>query len=251
MGASEAQKIVHDAGLVDDGVGQPLAIKVINRPEDLVYPEGITEYAPGIDGRFLSYLIMKRGFDEDGIARIFKEKKMLVGRFGKYAARLIIPYTVNGKPVYFTARAITDDPELRYRACPNVIAPMDPSHLLFNQDLVTNPAGIILTEGPLDAIKATEYGDLPALAMSTNHATKQQMALLHRARRVFIFMDNDELDTHEAGVVGGQALDLYYELIKLGIPCKCLPVPAPYKDLAEIPAEQFKRHLSLEKISCM
>lgn len=227
--------------------GRPEIVRdEIIRPHVLHLPEGVVQHDPIVDSRWDAYLV-SRGFGIKDLPALWNDWGLLVGKYGTYAGRVLIPYYVRGEAVFFTARAITKDAEIRYKAMPHDQAVIDPKTILFNHDAIASPGGIILCEGPLDAIKATMYGPLPAVALSSNHATQEQLLALRAASRIYILLDNDHDDVM---AVGEQALLLYYELIRLGIPCVTRVIPKGYKDLAEIPAEKFADTITLEYLTC-
>jgi Toprim-like len=248
LGAETANRILEEEGLKSRG--KPSRIvepKVELRPRELEWPLGIEEYRPVLDKRFYAYLL-SRGFDHEKTELLLKTY-FLVGRHGEYSGRIIIPYYQHERVVYFTARAVANA-QLRYKACENKLAVVDPQTLLFNEDSLTEAGGVILCEGPLDAIKCTVYGPLPAVALSTNHATNEQLDKLARARRVYQILDNDNLHKSAAGDVTEAALTLQHELIGRGAFVKVLPMPKGYKDLAEIPWNLFPKVINWDFLSC-
>jgi len=190
---------------------------------------------------------VSRGFRNDDVTAVCSTFQLHVGRYGDYASRLIIPYIVGGVVAHFTARAIAPS-RLRFKASPSDLATYDPTQLVFNSDALSNPAGVILVEGPLDAIKATVYGPLPAVALSTNTASPAQILLLKRARRVIILTDNDNVKTHSVGDISAQALTLFAQLMRAGVPVMLQPMMRGYKDLAEIPWNLYPDLVNLDTL---
>lgn len=218
------------------------------RPGVLAYPAGIYPFSRTFDARFADYLAVARGFANADVDRVVDRFALRVARHGDYAARWIIPYLRGERPLYFTARAITRHASLRYKACPNDCAVVDPRTIVFNEVALENPAGVIVCEGPLDAIKATTYGPLPAVALGSNHATDAQIRELKRARRVVLMLDNDHADDASGSTVSEAALALYAQLISAGIPTICQPIPPPYKDLAEIPYHEYAQVFTTDRL---
>jgi len=249
LGKETADRIIEEAGLKERGKPRQLtAPKVTLRPRELEWPLGVEEYRPVLDNRFYTYLTQRRGFCHDK-ADLLLRTYFLVGRHGEYAGRLIIPYYQHEKVVYYTARAIASA-QIRYKACPNEDAVVDPKTLLFNEDFLEEAGGVILCEGPLDAIKCTAYGPLPAVALSTNSASPAQLDKLAKARRIYQILDNDNLHKAESGGLTEAALTLQHELINRGAFVKAVPMPRGYKDLAEIPWNLFPKVINWDFLSC-
>lgn len=244
VGRAHASRILAKYGLSDKPTLRVVEEENGARPLELVWPEGIYAYDPQFDHAVARYLVT-RGFKEEDVNGVCERWQLRVGRHGTYAGRLIIPYLLGGAAVHFTGRAM-GPAVLRYKANPTSCAVVDPSDLIFNADDVVAPAGVVLVEGQLDAIKATTYGPLPAVAMSTNSLSRNQLQVLTRARRVIIMVDNDHLKTSASGDITAAALTIYAQLIRAGVAALIQPIPRGYKDLAEIPATAYSALLSPE-----
>jgi len=249
LGAVKASAILRKYGVVQRAAQDVVSVRAEERPSVLHYPIGIAPYQAHLDDIFTRYLVQARGFAQEDLAQVIQRFNLRVGRHGTYAGRWIIPYMVAGRVVYFTARAITSNAVLRYKACPDALAVLNPSTLLFNAEALDNPAGVILCEGALDAIKATIYGPIPAVALGTNNASAAQIQQLTRARRVFIILDNDHIENGPIGSVTNQALAIYANLISHGIPARVVPMPTPYKDLAAIPYSEYPKLLTIKALT--
>lgn len=226
--------------ILGDGEAAP------TRPFTFTMPTGVYPFDRKFDfatARYLAY----RGFNARHVATVAADFCLHVGRHGQYAGRLVIPYIERGQIVHFTARAIAAT-KLRFKASPVDEAVIDPKELIYNADALDNPAGVILVEGPLDAIKTTFYAPLPGVALSTNSVSKEQLQRLKRAKRVIIMLDNDEVKNSAVGNVSTAALSLYADLMRAGVAAMVQPVPRGYKDLAEIPWNVFPRLITVETL---
>lgn len=240
-----ATEILRKYGITASSVPRaPADVAEPIRPSTLEYPDGVCEYHHSWGRAWLDYLTVERGFNPEDLHILLDGWKLRCGRFGKYAGRLIIPYLMREQPVFFTARAIRDA-ELRYKAMPHDEAVINPKHILFHHDAIDSPGGIVVCEGQLDAIKATMYGPLPAVALSSNHATKEQLAALRAASRIYLVLDNDRWEI-DPRFISEQGLSLYHDLIKLDVPAKLVPMPRGFKDLASIPFEEYPSKFTLE-----
>jgi hypothetical protein len=229
------------------GPSTVLPAETVRRPDTLAWEQGIGHYNAALDARFAAYLL-RRGFDESDLLELFEGWGLKCGRAGRYSGRLIIPYYQHNRPVWFTARAITAA-DIRYKSMPHDQAVVDPKALLFHHDAIDSPGGIILCEGPLDAIKVSMYGPLPGVGLSTNKATPQQLQALTRAQRVFIITDNDQVGLGGTPSIAETGLLLYHDLLKLGVSVRAVPMPRGYKDLGDIPFDQFDAALPLEALT--
>jgi hypothetical protein len=237
----ESANVRQAAPRAAEGDNEPAA-----RPCEFKLPAGVYRFDSQFDFAHHRYLLA-RGFRGIDVAAIAEQFQLCVGRHGEYAGRLVIPYLVGNVAVHFTARAIAAS-HLRFKASPNDLAVFDPKELVYNSDAIENPAGVLLVEGPLDAIKASVYGPLPAVALSTNSASKSQIAVLKRARRVIILTDNDHIKTHAHGEVTVAALTLFAELMRAGISVSLQPMVRGFKDLAEIPWDRYPELVNVDTL---
>ncbi len=176
---------------------------------------------------FMTYLAQTRGFGADAPA-VAKQFDLCYVLTGDFAWRLIIPFYVDHTLVGWTGRDIRHNPHLRYRT-------QGDKRLVFNADAISDGQTLLITEGPLDAIKLHHYGSpngYAAVATLGTSIAPEQKPLLARAIRkcknAVILFDRDTLVT---------GMQLAEELEALsGRPVRSRYL-AEYKDPGEIPAQ--------------
>ena len=176
---------------------------------------------------FMTYLAQTRGFGTDApaVAKQFDLHYVLTGDF---AWRLIIPFYTDHILVGWTGRDIRHKAKLRYRTEGN-------KRLIFNADKVTEThQTLLITEGPLDAIKLHHYGSSRGYAtvatLGTAISPEQKPLLVQSIRKcksAVILFDRDTLVT-------GMRLAEELEALS-GRPVRSRYL-ADYKDPGEIPA---------------
>lgn len=124
-----------------------------------------------------------RGFDPDYLIRKFDI--MDGGHIGREAWRVIIPITMFGTVVSYTARSIIPDEETRYLACPDDRAIIPRNHLLYNYDTISTR--IIVVEGPTDVWR---IGDGCVATMGTS-VSPYQIELIKKkgVKTAFVLFD--------------------------------------------------------------
>jgi len=176
---------------------------------------------------FVAYLAQTRGFGTDTpvVAKQFDLRYVLTGDF---AWRLIIPFYVDNLLIGWTGRDIRRNAHLRYRTHGD-------KRLIFNTDAVAGAKTLLITEGPLDAIKLHHYGipqGYAAVATLGTAISPEQKPLLAQCIRkcesAVILFDRDTLVT-------GMTLAEELEALS-GRPVRSRYL-ADYKDPGEIPAQ--------------
>lgn len=130
--------------------------------------------------------------DRDVSAEVVRNYHITYCPSGKYAMRLIIPVTNEGKIAYFVARTINPQEKLRY-----LYPEGQRSHLLFNFDkvkgLLDENKTCIIVEGIFD-ILPHEYLRKTAVALLGSSLSRaQEYRLMSTFRRVFVWLDPDKL----------------------------------------------------------
>lgn len=126
----------------------------------------------------------------------------------------------------------------RYRMEPKYLnSEFSKREILFGLDKVSRSSRlIILVEGPLDCIWASQCG-LPAVALLGSRISEAQADLLIKAKfgEVVLALDNDE-----AGIIGTQhAVKLLTSKGFLHPQIKIMNYPKPFKDAQELTPEQL------------
>jgi len=150
----------------------------------------------GFGKRFWHYLV-RRGFNEDKalstLVRIFDLRYTMTG---EHKCRIIIP-VYYCKLLGWTSRAITKHAQLRYLTYPEGSGGIRDSLLGAN---LAHPGGehLVITEGPMDAMKLTLYGSKQGVfgvALFGKSATPRQAVLIaelaERFKHVSIMLDTD------------------------------------------------------------
>lgn len=130
--------------------------------------------------------------------------------------KLAIPIIKNGKLVNIKFRTIppADKFYMRQKGCPSY---------LFNGDAIRADSSIILTEGELDAIVATQLGFRAVSGITgASGLTAEEMKQLDIANKVIVIYDSDEPGQNGAKKV----------IDRIGID-RCINVVLPEKDLNE------------------
>lgn len=120
----------------------------------------------------LRYLI-KRGFNPNAIINKYRVAGVYNTGDRRYRMRIIIPIYMDGQLVSFTARAIDDRIESKYRMPPDEEALIPGHTVLYNLDNVRNGV-CALVEGALDVWR---IGDGAVGVMRVNY-TEEQLSLL-------------------------------------------------------------------------
>jgi DNA primase len=158
-------------------------------------PKSAKKPLPNLHRRYLE----KRNFDSD----LLTEKYDLYGcELGKdYQFRLIIPVYQKKRIVTFTARAVVENADLRYKNCPVEKSVLSIKDCLYNIDSVKDTA--IVVEGVFDAWR---IGDSACATFGTK-VTPTQISLLTRCKNVFVMFDAtaikeaEQLANQLAGIV--------------------------------------------------
>lgn len=155
---------------------------------------------------FWKYIKTGRGFGADTQAVIdrYDLKACLAG---EYTRRLVIPFIEEGRWVSFTARAIDKFAELRYKTLQNSRSLIPPRHTIFNYDTVVQGGKmLVVTEGPLDAMKVDFYGRalgvcgtcIYSVSISEQQIYKLQLAS-KRFQNIVVILDR-EFELHALSV---------------------------------------------------
>jgi hypothetical protein len=203
-----------DEGYIDPEGFDALAARLLRREGMTGRPEEVrrrklfmdASFRPitrkGATRRAYDYLREERGFngasaagdDADVLCRLYG---LHMGD-GDFAARIVLPYVLDGELVTWTGRAIGPS-KVRYKDLSIKESILPPKATLFNHDAIYDPQArvLLVEEGPFDALKTDFYGEpfgVRAVAMSTNTITDEQAFLLQGAveffERVFVVLDN-------------------------------------------------------------
>lgn len=186
-------------------------------------------------GAYLSYIASRGFLDPLGVAQRYD---LRFARMGKWAGRLLLPLTHDGVTLGWTGRAISKRDELKYL-----------TEAGEHEGLVYLPraarATLIVSEGPLDALKLAVAGErLPvaAVALTGKALIPERLARIQHAagnvvRQALLGLDED--------TTLGERSRMMAEL-KLGFrhtPLTTLRMPKPYKDAGAIPQDEAEAFL--------
>lgn len=129
----------------------------------------------GVTRRFFNYLI-ERGYDDPNV--IIEKYNLRCCMTGRFKDRIIIPISLNGELLGWTARAIGAPKNApRYLASSE-----DVKSTVFNYDEIKSGGDrLFIVEGPFDAIKIDNHG----LMVTKDYAGEPQQPLNMRATCVF------------------------------------------------------------------
>lgn len=139
-------------------------------------------------GKLKSYhnnYLLDRGFNPNYLETKYK----LVGtnHLGDYKYRIIAPIYFQGKLVSYQGRDITGQSEQRYKACSKDKEIIHHKHILYNLDNCKKDF-VVVTEGITDVWR---LGDNSCCTFGKGYR-KEQLLLLRKFKRVFVFFDPDE-----------------------------------------------------------
>lgn len=154
--------------------------------------------------------------------------------------RIVIPaVTHKAGHVYWQARDVTGNAFIRYQS------PKGPRHEALIKvkpadDLTEDPFGIVVVEGPMDALAAAEEGyvSYALMGMQPSKATLMHLALLIEDNRdldILVLLDRDS---------GPNATKVMLFLASQGYHTGTGQLPGPEKDLAACPPSKREKFLS-------
>lgn len=145
---------------------------------------------------------------------------------GRYANRLIMPVTMDGRLMTFQARTMLPDVLPKYDS-----PPVDKAGSLYGYDQAAMASTVVLVEGPTDVIGVVQAG-FPAIGLTGKMCSSAQYQAIKRARfdRVIVMLDPDA-----EGYDGRLALDLApaVETLIARLPDGFDPGSAPREMLAD------------------
>jgi DNA primase len=178
--------------------------------------------------------LLKRKFDPDKLERIWNLKG--TDHNGDYKFRIIAPiYDTNNVLISYQGRDITDQSDIRYKACAKKNEVLHHKHSLYGINKVKSKS-IIVVEGITDVWRLGPGSVATFGTGFTNH----QVLLLSEFKKVYILFDN----TLEAAQ---HSLLLKNQLTGLGIFSKVFGHTFGIKDPAELTNQQAKEIMEMLK----
>lgn len=156
---------------------------VVKNNTKLDFPVG----TKGISKRHKNYLI-KRNFDPKEIEKTWKIKG--TGFLGDYKFRIIIPVILNGVMVSYVGRDITEQADLRYKACKMEDEITHHKHILYGIDYVKNREAIIV-EGATDVWR---IGKGAIATFGTSYTAQQLLMMATSLDTAFVLYDRDAFE---------------------------------------------------------
>jgi hypothetical protein len=198
--------------------------------------------------------LYQRGFTHSQIIRLTERYDVFYAMRGAFSQRIIFVVREQGQIIGWTGRAISPRARVRYKALTNdarsaslhglePAAGRLPDFLLWYDTLrCVNGEALIISEGPIDALKTTVLGrrlGVFATCLFTSHASQRQLDLLHdiipNFRRAIVLLDEGALD---AGT------RIASSLATLGV--EAMPLPSGLKDPGELSSTKQLERLLLE-----
>lgn len=120
-----------------------------------------------------------RAFTPLEVPHVVRQFNLLASLDYRWKDRVILPYYEDAKLVAWTARAITKSAEIRYKDLSLAECVVPIKHTLYNAPAMYRKGrGLLLVEGPFDAVKADYHGrphGIRAVALSTATISDQQL----------------------------------------------------------------------------
>lgn len=174
----------------------------IERPKMLQLPEGTGP----LQERHRAYL-RSRNFDPDHLEKEYDLKG--TGHIGRYAFRLIIPIYFEGELISYEGRDITNQQDLRYKACPLDQEVIPRKHILYGIDKVPGST-LVAVEGVTDVWR---LGRGAAATFGTGFTQEQIVLVTKRFDRIILLFDPDEKAQEHAEYLAWQINSLGKEAI--------------------------------------
>lgn len=196
---------------------------------DLALPEFSAELEP-IHKKYLR----KRGFSPKEIIDLWRVKG--TKHLGSYRFRIIIPIILDGNIVSYQGRDITDQQELRYKACKIDDEVIHHKYIAYGMDYVLFRRGLIC-EGLLDVWK---LGKGAVATFGTSVTPEQILFLADRLDEAVILFDAEKEAQKKADY-------LCFELSSYGVEVEKVTLKT-YNDPGEMPkedAENIRKQLIL------
>lgn len=154
-----------------------------------------------------------RNFDPDYLIENFGLKG--TSHLGKYKYRIIAPIYYNGKLVSFQGRDITDESQLKYKACPLNEEIVSHKTILYNIDNARYE-GVVVVEGITDVWRMG-HGSVATFGIGFRN---EQVNLLSKFEKVFILYDADALGRADklAEMLSGLGVDANVVMLHKGDP---------------------------------
>jgi len=183
-----------------------------------------------------------RGFRSPKI--VCEQYGLRFAREGRYANRLLIPFSLNGQIKSFTGRALYNSMELRYLAYDR-----SASQYLYSPNASKPHADTLaLVEGPVDALKLAYAGHrLPIIVAALNGKQLgsdkylQLRNIASKVRLVLVALDADVSMSYAYDIINNVAQVLRPHKIARA------KLPIGYKDPGELPTEEALRWLNAQR----
>jgi DNA primase len=151
--------------------------------------------------------LRRRRFDPDYLEKEYDLKG--TGHLGRYAFRLIIPIYYEGKLISYEGRDITDQQDLRYKACPLDQEVIPRKHILYTIDKVPGKT-VVVTEGVTDVWR---LGPGAVATFGTGFTQEQLILVTKRFDRIILLFDPDDKAQEHAEYLAWQINSLGKEAI--------------------------------------
>jgi DNA primase len=190
-------------------------------------------FAAPLESFHKTYL-KKRNFNPD---KLIKEWRLIgTGFNGDYAMRIIAPIYFNNQLVSYQGRDITNESELRYKACAKKDEVIHHKNILYGIDKVKSDKCIVV-EGITDVWR---LGPGAVATFGTGFTNEQVLLLAERFEKVWFLFD-----------INFKAIQASFKIERmlngLGIKSDIIPLPTGIEDPAELTDEQAKRIMEVLK----
>ena len=155
--------------------------------------------------------LLSRNFNPKQLYKKYQLKSIGIDAYWGY--RIIVPIYQNKQLITFIGRDITNEQEIRYKACPIEQSVLNPKNIIYNMQNIAQQ--LILVEGVTDVWR---IGNGCGATMGASLSTQQLSQILNQnIKKVYILFDNDETGKRESIKIGA-TLSQYIETEILTLP---------------------------------
>lgn len=131
--------------------------------------------------RALNYLKQKRGLSDKQIS----DSLIGISEYGKYLNRIILPYFVNGRLIYYMGRDLTGKAKNKYETPSGILK----DTFLLNEDIIDWTSDLYLVEGGFDAI----YNQKQSIILLGKYINDYTFDLIYEKAQgtIYICLDGD------------------------------------------------------------
>ena len=216
------------------------AIRVVSQEKEVKLPKEAFKYdsnSTSVSSALFKNYLSKRKIDVD----IIRNAGFYYCVSGMYEMRLIIPYYINEKLVYWTARDITNKKKEKYLYAPG----SEKSNWIYNYDNC-NRENLILTEGQLNTLVISGV----ALGGTTMSQEQVKLILSLKPKTITVALDQDVPGKSAVGDICRKLKNYFSEIYYLDVPITTKEdfCDIGYKEASEWLCEYTKKYSLLNDL---